>query len=217
MNLYCKKTISLKEALCGFSIELLHLNGKTLRLNNKKQGNIIYPGFKRELPGFGFTRKGESGMLILEFDVSFPTELDENKKVRVNLPVRTTGVAKGVLNGGRLNMAFRTLSCYGLAKDIPEAIVLDISPIRIGQGIKISEINMPGVTFLDPAFAMVVSVKISRGAIDDEEEEEEEEGAEGEEEEEAAEEEKEEKEEGKEEKKSSSFLCCYKKKQQANH
>ena len=106
-------------------------------------------------------------------------ELDENKKVRVNLPVRTTGVAKGVLNGGRLNMAFRTLSCYGLAKDIPEAIVLDISPIRIGQGIKISEINMPGVTFLDPAFAMVVSVKISRGAIDDEEEEEEE-GAEGE-------------------------------------
>ena len=107
-------------------------------------------------------------------------ELDENKKVRVNLPVRTTGVAKGVLNGGRLNMAFRTLSCYGLAKDIPEAIVLDISPIRIGQGIKISEINMPGVTFLVPAFAMVVSVKISRGAIDDEEEEEEEEGAEGE-------------------------------------
>ena len=106
-------------------------------------------------------------------------ELDEDKKVRVNLPVRTTGVAKGVLNGGRLNMAFRTLSCYGLAKDIPEAIVLDISPIRIGQGIKISEINMPGVTFLDPAFAMVVSVKISRGAIDDEEEEEEE-GAEGE-------------------------------------
>jgi len=80
LNLYCKKTITLKEALCGFSIELLHLNGKTLRLNNKKQGNIIYPGFKRELPGFGFTRKGESGMLILEFDVSFPTELDENKK-----------------------------------------------------------------------------------------------------------------------------------------
>jgi len=106
-------------------------------------------------------------------------ELNEDKKVRVNLPVRTTGVAKGVLNGGRLNMAFRTLSCYGLAKDIPEAIVLDISPIRIGQGIKISEINMPGVTFLDPAFAMVVSVKISRGAIDDEEEEEEEEGEEG--------------------------------------
>lgn len=107
-------------------------------------------------------------------------ELNEKKKVRVSLPVRTTGSAKGVLNGGRLNMAFRSLNCYGLASDLPDAITLDISPIRIGQGITISEINIPGVTILDPASAMVISVKISRGAVDDEEEEEgEEEGAEG--------------------------------------
>ena len=108
-------------------------------------------------------------------------ELNESKKVRVSLPVRTTGSAKGVLNGGRLNMAFRTLNCYGLASDLPDAITLDISPIRIGQGITISEIKIPGVTILDPASAMVISVKISRGAVDDEEEEESEgeEGAEG--------------------------------------
>ena len=84
-------------------------------------------------------------------------ELDENKKVRVNLPVRTEGVAKGVLNGGRLNMAFKSLSCYGLSKDIPDAITLDVSSIRIGQGITISEIKIPGVTILDPASAMVIS------------------------------------------------------------
>jgi len=76
-------------------------------------------------------------------------------------------------------MAFRSLTCYGLASDLPDAITLDISPIRIGQGITVSEINIPGVTILDPANAMVISVKISRGAVDDEEEEEEEEGAEG--------------------------------------
>ena len=58
-------------------------------------------------------------------------ELNEDKKVRVNLPVRTTGVARGVLNGGRLNMAFRNLTCYGLAKDLPEAIVIDLSLIHI--------------------------------------------------------------------------------------
>ena len=77
-------------------------------------------------------------------------------------------------------MAFRSLSCYGLSKDIPDAIILDVSSIRIGQGITISEIKIPGVTILDPASAMVISVKISRGALDEEEEEEEEtEGAEG--------------------------------------
>ena len=108
-------------------------------------------------------------------------ELNEKKKVRVSLPVRTTGSAKGVLNGGRLNMAFRSLNCYGLASDLPDAITLDISPIRIGQGITISEINIPGVTILDPASAMVISVKISRGAVDDDDDDDddEEEGAEG--------------------------------------
>ena len=114
-------------------------------------------------------------------------ELNEEKKVRVSLPVRTTGVARGVLNGGRLNMAFRTLSCFGLASDIPDSITLDVAHIRIGQGIKISEIIIPGVTILDPASAMVISVKVSRGALEDEEEEEEEEGVEGAEGEEGAE------------------------------
>ena len=108
-------------------------------------------------------------------------ELNDSKKVRVDLPVRTKGAAKGVLNGGKLNMAFRTLSCFGLPGDLPDAITLNIAPIRIGQSIRVSEVNIPGVTILDPASAVVLGVKISRGAIDDEEEEEEEavEGAEG--------------------------------------
>ena len=77
-------------------------------------------------------------------------------------------------------MAFRTLSCFGLPGDLPDAITLNIAPIRIGQSIRVSEVNIPGVTILDPANAVVLGVKISRGAVDDEEEEEEEvEGAEG--------------------------------------
>jgi large subunit ribosomal protein L25 len=106
-------------------------------------------------------------------------ELNDSQKVRVDLPVRTKGAAKGVLNGGKLNMAFRTLSCYGLPGDLPDAIVLNIAPIRIGQSIRVSEISIPGVTILDPANAVVLGVKISRGAVDDDEDEEEAESAEG--------------------------------------
>jgi large subunit ribosomal protein L25 len=101
------------------------------------------------------------------------------KKVRVDLPVRTKGAAKGVLNGGKLNMAFRTLSCFGLPGDLPDAITVDITPIRIGQSIRVSEVKIPGVTIMDPANAVVLGVKISRGAVDEEEEEETAEGAEG--------------------------------------
>jgi large subunit ribosomal protein L25 len=49
--------------------------------------------------------------------------------------------------------------------------------LRIGQSIRVNSIEIPGVTLLDPANAVVVSVKMARGAVkgadaDDEEEEE---------------------------------------------
>ena len=57
---------------------------------------------------------------------------------------------------------------------------IDVSKLRIGNSIRISSIQIPGVTILDPANAVVVSVKMARNAIEEEEEEEEEEeGAEG--------------------------------------
>ena len=104
-------------------------------------------------------------------------ELNESKTVRVKLPVRITGSSRGVMAGGKLMTAFRNLQCVGLPKDLPDAITLDISSLRIGQSIRVNSIEIPGVTLLDPATAVVVSVKMARGAVkgaevDDEEEEE---------------------------------------------
>ena len=107
-------------------------------------------------------------------------ELVAGKQIKVGLPVRLEGTALGVINGGRLLQVFRRLSCLGLPKDLPEAISIDVSKLRIGNSIRISSIQIPGVTILDPANAVVVSVKMARNAIEEEEEEEEEEeGAEG--------------------------------------
>ena len=102
-------------------------------------------------------------------------EIIADKPIKIGLPVRITGSSIGVMNGGRLLQVFRRLSCLGLAKDLPEAISLDISKLRIGHSIRVNSINIPGVTILDPENAVVVSVKMARNAVDDEEEEEEEE------------------------------------------
>ncbi len=102
-------------------------------------------------------------------------ELTPGKLVKVGLPVQLTGSAIGVMNGGRLLQVFRRLSCLALPKDLPEAITLDVSKLRIGHSIRVSSIQLPGVTVLDPANAVVVSVKMARNAIEEEEEEEEEE------------------------------------------
>jgi large subunit ribosomal protein L25 len=67
--------------------------------------------------------------------------------------------------GGKLMLVFRNLQCVGLSKDLPEAIILDISKLNIGGAIRVNTINIPGITFLDPANAVVVSVKMARGAV----------------------------------------------------
>jgi large subunit ribosomal protein L25 len=92
-------------------------------------------------------------------------ELSDSKPVRVGLPVRVTGSSKGVMAGGKLMQTFRRLNCVGLAKDLPDAITLDVSKLKIGKSVRVGQIEIPGVKFLDPANAVVVSVKMARGAV----------------------------------------------------
>lgn len=107
-------------------------------------------------------------------------EIVDGKIVKMELPVRITGNAIGVRNGGRLAVNFRRVKVSGIPADFPEAIELDITKLRIGRSIRIKEISVPGVTLLHNPEAVVVAVKTARGAVDEGEEEEEgEEGAEG--------------------------------------
>ncbi|PHR42614.1 MAG: 50S ribosomal protein L25 [Fluviicola sp.] len=106
-------------------------------------------------------------------------ELTDGKAVKVGIPVQTVGRSRGVLNGGRLLQVFRRLDVVGLPKDLPDAIQLDISPLRIGMAIRVRDIEIPGVKLLNDPSAVVVSVKMARNAVDIDDEEEGEEGEEG--------------------------------------
>ena len=92
-------------------------------------------------------------------------ELNDTKEVRVKLPVRLTGSSRGVMAGGKLMQVFRHMRCQGLPSSLPEEIKIDISPMRIGHSYRVSNIEIPGVKILDPANAVVVSVKMARGAV----------------------------------------------------
>ena len=75
MDLVYKKTISLKEALTGFSFDIQHISGKTLCLNNHTNRTIVSPGFRKPIPGLGMVRDNNTGNLIIEFNVEFPESL----------------------------------------------------------------------------------------------------------------------------------------------
>jgi len=74
LDLIYEKTISLKEALCGFSFELKYINGKTYTINNNS-GNIIIPDYNKIIPNMGLSRDSYTGNLIIHFAVLFPETL----------------------------------------------------------------------------------------------------------------------------------------------
>ena len=77
LDLICKKTITLKEALCGFSFEIVHLNKKIINMNNVN--SVIKPNYKKVVPGLGMVKNGETGNLIIELQVSFPDTLTKEQ------------------------------------------------------------------------------------------------------------------------------------------
>jgi DnaJ-class molecular chaperone len=79
MDLHYKKTLSLKECLCGFSCEIPHINGKMLRLNHSGTSHVIKPGEKKTIPGYGMVKGQNTGNLVVSFDVLFPDKLTEEQ------------------------------------------------------------------------------------------------------------------------------------------
>ena len=98
-------------------------------------------------------------------------EISEDKPFKISIPVRLEGFSRGVRNGGKLRQNFRSLKVLGLAKDMPDAVTIDITPIKIGDKIRVSDLTVAGLVFLDPKNAVVVGVQTARVIIEDEEEE----------------------------------------------
>jgi len=95
----------------------------------------------------------------------------ENKNVKINIPVILKGNSIGVRNGGRLALNMRRLLVEGLSKDLPESIEIDITQLRIGHSVRISNLSVDNISFLNNLEDVVVAVKTARAAIAEEEEE----------------------------------------------
>jgi large subunit ribosomal protein L25 len=87
-------------------------------------------------------------------------EVAEDEKVILSVPVESVGEALGVkTGGGTLEHVLFKLKVRGLPKDLPEALVLDVSHLEIGQAIHIGDIKPPpGVEILGEKHISVLAV-----------------------------------------------------------
>lgn len=117
-------------------------------------------------------------------------EIFPDKPVKMDVPIRVVGDSPGVIKGGKLITKLRKLRIKGLMDALPDDIEINISKLNISDSVKVGQLKVEGVEFLDAANSVVVIVKMTRGAGvagSDEDEAEAAEGAEGAETAEAAE------------------------------
>ena len=101
-------------------------------------------------------------------------EIFDDKPITVELPFRTTGNSKGVRNGGVLRFNLRRVKVKGLASNLPDVIEGDITELKIGNKLYVTDVASENYTILHPDNTVICQVKTSRNAVasDDEDEEE---------------------------------------------
>ena len=90
--------------------------------------------------------------------------VQEGKPVAVNVPVRLTGNAEGVKIGGKLQLSARKLTVKGLVEFIPDEIVVDVTPLKVGQTIFVGDLQRENLTFVTPATTAVCAVRVTRAS-----------------------------------------------------
>lgn len=90
-------------------------------------------------------------------------EVRESDKIAVEIPVKTKGRAKGMVAGGDLQIAKRSVKALCGPFQIPKEIVLDVTPMDIGDTIRVGDIELPaGANHMESERLAVVAVKESR-------------------------------------------------------
>ncbi len=103
-------------------------------------------------------------------------QIFEDKEISMEIPVHTTGVARGVKNGGVLRFNLRRMRVKGLPGNLPDFIEADITPLKIGNKLYVTALKSDDFKIMHPDNTVVCQVRTSRNvvALDEDEEEEEE-------------------------------------------
>jgi large subunit ribosomal protein L25 len=90
--------------------------------------------------------------------------IDLSKRIRVTVPVHTTGEPAGVkVQGGLLEIVTRSIEIECLPDEIPESYTVDVSGLMIGQSKRASDVGLAGSVKLlsapDTVIAHVVALR----------------------------------------------------------
>jgi large subunit ribosomal protein L25 len=91
-------------------------------------------------------------------------KISEERKIKMQIPTRLVGQAPGVAKGGMLVRKRASLKVYGFPKDMPDHIDVDCSTLDFHHSVKVGDMKLANIEFLDPKQASIAVVEVSRAA-----------------------------------------------------
>lgn len=89
-------------------------------------------------------------------------EVNDQKPITIGIPVKLTGLAQGVRDGGRMNLSVRKLNVTAKYQDIPEHLDIDVTALKIGKSIKVGDLHFYGLELATSKDVVVCSIKATR-------------------------------------------------------
>ncbi|MEI6696854.1 MAG: 50S ribosomal protein L25/general stress protein Ctc [Bacteroidota bacterium] len=90
-------------------------------------------------------------------------QISEDKPIIMSVPIKVIGTSPGVLRGGKLVVKMRKLKVKGLPNVLPDDVKIDITPLDIDDFVKVNNLKVEGVEFLNVPTSIVVLIKPTRG------------------------------------------------------
>ncbi|MBC8004135.1 MAG: 50S ribosomal protein L25/general stress protein Ctc [Verrucomicrobia bacterium] len=88
----------------------------------------------------------------------------DDKSVKVEIPVKVEGFAKGIRKGGKLKLNLRTLKVKAMVKNLPDTIDINVDDLDIGQSIKVGTLQRENLEFLNAKAVPVITIMVTRAA-----------------------------------------------------
>ena len=92
-------------------------------------------------------------------------EVNDQKPITIGIPVKLTGLAQGVRDGGRMNLSIRKINVTAPYQQIPEHLEIDVTALKIGKSIKVGELSFEGLEIATSKEVIVCSIKMTRAAM----------------------------------------------------
>src|SRR5687767_8735286 len=89
-------------------------------------------------------------------------ELVEDKKVIADIPIKFTGVSKGVKEGGHLIIKMKSLKVKSLPKYLKEQIEVDITDLELNGNIRVEDVKIEHYEILNSPRIPIASVVLTR-------------------------------------------------------